>query len=127
MHRVNLLVFAALLAAGLLVPPLSRAQPAGLCFDVPGITTAGSACNGILPPVDATVEPNCVKVGASLAIEVSGFAPNQELKYWITDEPGFLVAPPLTARSDAQSRFRTSVDTRNFSDVALRGRLETYS
>ena len=103
---------------GLLGNETSSASPPAPA-PAPGTPPPAGACGGILPPVDATIEPNCVKAGATLTVEVSGFAPNQELKYWITDEPGFLVAPPQTARSDAQGRLRTSVDTRNFSDVAL--------
>ncbi len=79
----------------------------------------GGACGDIGLPSGAVIEPNCVKVGTTFAIEVSGFAPNQELNYWIADETGFIVGTVQQVRADAQGHSKVSVDTRNFSGAAL--------
>ncbi len=80
----------------------------------------GGACNGIPLAVDAVVASNCIRVGTSFTIEVSRFAPNQELNYWIIDEPGFVVGAVQTVRADGTGKASVTVDTRNFAGVALK-------
>lgn len=80
----------------------------------------GGPCTGIDPPSGATIVPNCVKAGKSFVVEVSGFEPDQELSYWITDETGFIVGTVQSARSTVQGRFNVSIDTSSFSEVALK-------
>lgn len=80
----------------------------------------GGSCADIPAPVASTISPSCAKLGSAFTVEVAGFAPNQELSYWITDEPGFMIAAPKIVRADAQGHFKVSVDTRNFSGVSLK-------
>lgn len=80
----------------------------------------GGPCNNIAIASGATISQNCVKAGASFTVEVSGFLPNQDLMYWITDEAGFTLGDVANARADAQGRYKTTVDTRSFSGVVLK-------
>jgi hypothetical protein len=79
-----------------------------------------NACAGIAAPVDAYIEPNCVKYGDEFYVEVGGFDPNQAVGFWITDERGVTVGTAQTVNADANGELGGYIDTTDYFGYELR-------
>ena len=77
-------------------------------------------CAGIAAPVDAVIEPNCLRFGESFYVAVGGFDPNQEIGFWITDEFGTTVGTAQTIRVDANGVLGGEIDTADYFGYELR-------
>jgi hypothetical protein len=77
-------------------------------------------CASIEAPVDAVIEPNCVRFGETFGVLVFGFSPDQEIGYWITDTAGRHVGTTQSVRTDEDGAFGGYVDTLDFFGVELR-------
>ena len=67
------------------LPPPATAQPT----PSPSPTAAPDPCADAPAPVNATVRPsNCVREGTIVTIEVSGFAPDEQVGFWLTAPDG---------------------------------------
>lgn len=55
----------------------------------PAPAPAPSACDGIPPPVSATIQPsNCLRNGMLATMSIFGFQPNEQLGFWLTAPDG---------------------------------------
>jgi hypothetical protein len=100
----------------------TRTQPAPAPAPSPSPSPAPvpDACAGIAAPVDAYIEPNCVRFGDEFYVEAGGFDPNSQVGFWITDESGFTVGSAQTIRTDEDGIVGGTIDTRDYFGYELR-------
>jgi hypothetical protein len=79
-----------------------------------------NACANIAAPVDAYIEPNCVKYGDEFYVEVGGFDPDQSVGFWITDEKGLTIGSTQTVKADANGELGGFIDTTDYFGYELR-------
>lgn len=82
--------------------------------------TQSAACRGVAPPVDAAIEPNCVRYGGRLRAHVYGFESDQDVSVVITDGQGTRVAPERIVRAGSEGGVTIEIDTSNYAGVQLR-------
>lgn len=69
------------------------------------------ACAGIAEPVDAYIEPNCVKQGEDIFIAIFNFPANAEVSYWITKQGGETFGGVQTITVDEEGIFGGIIST----------------
>jgi hypothetical protein len=80
----------------------------------------GAQCANIGTPVDASIEPNCVKYGEEINVLTFGWDPGQPLGYWVTDQNGTTVGTAQTVNADGEGRFEGVIDTTDWFGFELR-------
>lgn len=72
--------------------PLPAPSPPPAPAPVTPPAPAVDECSGIPAPVSATIRPSaCVKQGDQIFIDIFGFAPNENIGFWLTDPDGDVV------------------------------------
>ena len=90
--------------------PSPTPTPAPTPTPVPSaVPTPG--CANIAPPVDAAIEPNCVRAGEAMVVGVFGFDANSEVAIWITEANGQTIGSNRTIRVNDEGNFIGVIDT----------------
>jgi hypothetical protein len=71
-------------------------------------------CANIGTPVDAVIEPNCVRYGETFDVVTYGWDAFQPLGFWITDENGVTLGTVQPVNATDEGLFGVTIGTRDF-------------